>query len=294
MGPVASNCPNCGEPVTGNFCASCGQAARSRRGPLSVLLTDFATEFFALDGRNLRTAVNLWIPGRLTQLYLEGKRASYTPPVRIYLVTSLIFFLFVGVAAPDAEKCNVYVGDVLIGRDEPVPGLTDLKLETVDTSNALGRWIGEHFLPSHEHLQAMPAQELLNGFFGNLGRIIPTTLIFFVPILALALKLLYIRRPFFYVDHVVFALHFQSALFQAFVVAYVVNVAGMAKLLHPLLTFVIAFVLMMTFYLVAALKRVYEQSWIRSALKTGILALLYLLLIQPVVIVTMLLALRTL
>jgi len=291
---VSNECPNCGESVIQDFCPSCGQAAQDRRGPLFGLLGEFIQEFFALDGRHLRTVANLWIPGRLTQLYLEGKRASYAPPVRIYLVTSLVFFLLVGYPVPDADHCNLYVGDVLIGRDEPVPGLTDLKLETVDNSTQFGRWFTHRFLPSNETLQAMAPQQLLDGFFGSLERIVPTTLIFFVPILALALKLLYIRRPFYYVDHVVFGLHFQSALFQAFVLVYFLNAAGLAKLVHPFLPYLIAFGLMLSVYLIMALKRVYAQGWIRTGLKTGILALLYIFLIQPIVGLTIVLAVRTL
>lgn len=291
---MSTLCPNCGEPVAENFCPSCGQAVRERRGPLFSLLGDLFSEIFSLDSRQWRTLVNLWIPGRLTQLYLAGKRASFASPVRVYLVTSLVFFLLVGFPAPDAEKCNVYVGDLLIGREEPVPGLTDLKLETVDTSTAFGRWVGERLLPTHEHLQAMPAQELLDGFFGSLERIVPTTLIFFVPILAFALKLFYIRRPFFYVDHLIFGLHFQSALFQALVLAYFANAMGLADRIHPLLAYLTAFGLILTVYLALALKRVYGQGWIRTILKTGILALFYLLLIQPIVLTTILLAVRTL
>jgi hypothetical protein len=291
---VSTECPNCGETVSQDFCSSCGQAARDRRGPLFSLLGEFFTTFFSLDGRHLRTAAALWVPGRLTQLFLEGKRASYVPPVRVYLLSSLVFFVLVGFPAPDADECNVYVGDVLVGREEPVPGLTDLKLETVDDSTRLGRWVGERLLPSHEHLQAMEPQELLDGFFGGMERVVPTTLIFFVPILALALKLLYVRQPFFYVDHLVFGLHFQSALFQAFVAAYVLNAVGLSKLLPPLLSYLVAFALIMTLYLSAALKRVYGQGWIRTLLKTAILGLLYLFLIQPIVAVTIILAVRSL
>jgi len=51
---------------------------------------------------------------------------------------------------------------------------------------------------------------------------------------------------------------------------------------------------MMTVYLAMALKRVYTQGWIRTILKTGILTFLHLLLVQPIVIATIILAVRTL
>ena len=32
-------------------------------------------------------------PGRLTRLYLDGQRAKFTPPFRMYVITSLAFFV---------------------------------------------------------------------------------------------------------------------------------------------------------------------------------------------------------
>ncbi len=125
---MSASCHNCGETVSQSFCPSCGQVVEERRGPLVGLVGDFISEFFSLDGRHVRTAVGLLRPGRLTQLYLEGKRASYVSPVRVYIVASLLFFLIVGSPDPDASQVNVWIDDVLIGRDDPDPDLGNFKL----------------------------------------------------------------------------------------------------------------------------------------------------------------------
>jgi hypothetical protein len=72
----------------------------------------FASEAFEsithADSRLWRT---LWFllakPGRLTREFFEGRRVSYLPPFRLYLVISLVFFVVAGM--PDAESGNVVV-----------------------------------------------------------------------------------------------------------------------------------------------------------------------------------------
>lgn len=66
------------------------------------LLGDFFSEFPSLDGRHLRTFRRLLVPGRLTESFLEGKRASYVPPVRVSLEAGPVFFYLVGGARPRA------------------------------------------------------------------------------------------------------------------------------------------------------------------------------------------------
>lgn len=58
------------------------------------LLRDAFGDMFELDSRLWRTLLPLLAkPGQLTQDYLEGRRARYMPPFRMYLVFSLVFFL---------------------------------------------------------------------------------------------------------------------------------------------------------------------------------------------------------
>jgi len=256
------------------------------------LLGEFFSEFFSLDGRHLRTAAKLWNPGRLTQLYLEGKRVSHVFPVRVYLVASLLFFVLVGIPVPNAENFNVYVDDLLIGREEPDPELGNLQLLRVDGSGWTSRLTEPFFAPKLEKMQAMSAQELVDRFFAGLERTVPTTLIGFVPLLALALAVLYFRRPFFYVDHLVFSLHFQSFLFLMLVLGYLANVAGLGKLYPGVITYFAVCFLIMPIYLLIALRQVYGQSWVWTVLKTALLCLLYLFLAQPVLLVTMVLVIR--
>lgn len=86
-------CPNCGKPADANYCPNCGQRNIDLERPLIELLRDAAREAFDVDGRALRTVAALFRhPGLLTSEFLAGRRQHYTPPFRLYLVVSLLFF----------------------------------------------------------------------------------------------------------------------------------------------------------------------------------------------------------
>lgn len=287
---MPSTCRNCGDPAALDYCPSCGQAVDEGRAPLTTLLGDFLSEFLSLDGRHLRTARELLRPGRLTVRYLQGKRASYVSPVRVYFVASLLFFLLVGFPAPDAREQNVYVDGVLIDREEPDPTRGALSLSFGQAS-----WLSRPFEPyleaRKEKLMALPAQELLDRFFASLERTLPTALIFYVPILALALKLVHLRSPFYYVDHLVFSLHYQSLLFLILIAAQLANRLGLGHLVPGLVTHVVTFLVAGPAVLLLALKRVYRPSWPWALLKTAAVGALYLVLIRPIILATFLLVL---
>ena len=92
--PDHPNCLNCGTELRGQYCGKCGQRARGRLISLWELLQDAFGDLFELDSRLWKTLTPLLIrPGRLTRDYLEGKRARYMPPFRMYLVLSVVFFV---------------------------------------------------------------------------------------------------------------------------------------------------------------------------------------------------------
>ena len=91
--PNCTNCPNCNTPADALYCPNCGQKNIDLQRPLYELLKEVAYETFDLDGRALRTVVTLLRrPGVLTSEFLAGHRRRYTPPFRLYLVISLLFF----------------------------------------------------------------------------------------------------------------------------------------------------------------------------------------------------------
>lgn len=89
----ARPCPNCSELLWGQYCANCGQRARVRMITFWELLKDAGDLLASLDSRIWRTlGLMLFRPGRLTLDYLQGKRARFVPPVRLFIASTLVFF----------------------------------------------------------------------------------------------------------------------------------------------------------------------------------------------------------
>ena len=90
------NCLNCNSMVEGNFCSNCGQKFQPTKLPIKEFLEDAVETLFNIDNRWFKTLKDLFIaPGKVTREYIEGKRAQYLPPLRIYLSISIVYFLLV-------------------------------------------------------------------------------------------------------------------------------------------------------------------------------------------------------
>jgi hypothetical protein len=275
------HCLNCGQAAGPNYCGHCGQSLESHRSPLLALLREGLEEGFSVDGRLWQTLKALPQPGLLTERFLQGKRASLMRPVRLYLLASVaLFSTILSLGAPSIDSINLYVGDELMNAPRDA-SRTDIRIVGENTS--LGAFIADRQAASLARLKSLPPQEMLNRLFAGFRSTLPVALIVFVPFLALALKLLYIRTATLYVDHLVFSAHFQAAMFVALIAAW-----GVTRLLPPgffstLLLYALMSALVLFGYLPLALRRVYRQGRLLTAAKTMLLALVYVQLLANVV-----------
>jgi hypothetical protein len=102
--PAAQHCANCGTGLRGEYCLSCGQ----RHDPHVHSVAHFAGEALeSLSHADSRLWRTLWLlvsrPGRLTREFFAGRRASYLPPFRLYLVLSVLFFIVAGLPANEPD-----------------------------------------------------------------------------------------------------------------------------------------------------------------------------------------------
>ena len=92
---MADPCKNCGEPLPepAKFCPACGQSVRSLEKPWTALARELFEELLDIDGRMFVSLYKLFTsPGYLAREYNRGRRKTYTPPLRMFLVISLLFF----------------------------------------------------------------------------------------------------------------------------------------------------------------------------------------------------------
>ena len=88
------NCLNCNAQLSGKFCHICGQENIEPKESAWHLVSHFLQDITHFDGKFFRTTgLLIRKPGFLPQRYMEGHRAGYLNPVRMYVFTSAFFFL---------------------------------------------------------------------------------------------------------------------------------------------------------------------------------------------------------
>jgi hypothetical protein len=102
---TTSQCLNCGAGPVAAYCAECGQKAGHLNPTLYEVLHDVWHEVLHIDGKMLASArVLLARPGFLTREYFAGRRAQYVPPLRLYLIFSVIYFGAIQLLPADAAR----------------------------------------------------------------------------------------------------------------------------------------------------------------------------------------------
>lgn len=247
----SEHCLNCGKPVATRFCAECGQENTNYRVSLGRLLGDLVEEVFQLESRLWRT---LWTlvrhPGRLTVEYNAGRRVRYTTPLRLYVLTSFVYF-FTAAVVP------VKVGNVQIKIEAKQGGVDMDKLPPPKT--AFEKRLRERL----GMLEKANPQALKQRAHDIMVTNVPRAMALLVPLFALLLMAFF--RGHFYVEHLVLALHVHAF---AFLVSTVAELTRVNALENVALLGAVAWTWV-------ALRVVYRQSWLRTSLKALALSLVY-------------------
>jgi hypothetical protein len=352
------NCLNCGEVLTGQHCSHCGQPARVRVLSLWGLTRDVIGDLLDADSRVWRTLWPLaFRPGLLTQEFLRGRRMSYTPPFRMYLVLSLVFFVLASFSDPGSEVAvQLDEGGTNIqlrpggstpedtpGPDgaapadpattppspaapSPPPALdaetrrlvdqlvkrvpadarqelraeleTSLASATPEERAATARLMadpcgegnfrvdGPPFLKQYEPRLRDACRKIVadqQSFGRALWNNIPKMMFIFLPLIAAVLSLLYFRSGRYYVEHLLFLVHFHAFFFLTGIGVLLLerlskvtsgSLSAAATAVESILGAVLVFYV--PWYLLKAMRRVYAQSWWRTVPKFALLGIAYL------------------
>ncbi len=77
-----------------HFCPNCGQENHSPNQPIRYYFHELIESVFHFDGKIYLTLKTLFrYPGKITLEFNQNKRARYTPPVRLYVFISFIYFV---------------------------------------------------------------------------------------------------------------------------------------------------------------------------------------------------------
>ena len=291
------DCLNCGTHLRGQYCGNCGQRSRSRLIKLRELISEAFGDLFEIDSRLWQTIVPLVIrPGRLTYDYLQGRRARFMPPFRMYLVLSLIFFVVAFFnpreelgffyEIPSEQETAAAIADededgitITFDDDEGEDPDDDCNIEA-DGIEDLHPFITRRLTVERleqvcEQIRADEGKSLAEKVTNN----VPTALIVLLPLIALVLKALYPLSRRYYVEHLLFFVHLHSFLFLLFTlqVLFTRFATALAAPEAASTLVIVASSVYVPIYLFVAMRRVYEQSRFVTFLKFIALFIAYVI-----------------
>ncbi|HEX4668305.1 MAG TPA: DUF3667 domain-containing protein [Chthoniobacterales bacterium] len=266
METAAGECANCGAPLTAKYCAACGERRLERD---HLKLSNFAAaaveEITDLEhSKLLRTLQALFLqPGLLTNEYLRGRRQSFIGPVKVYLTIFALSFLIYSIYQPTA----VYDVQTFLNQD----------------SN--GNW--QTVLSAVEKKVHLPQNAVIAEVNTRWRSYVTLTQGLYPLGLAVLLQIIYLRSRRYFVEHLIFSLHFNSVAFGVFVLLWpVYAIVGLRFTLAYSIVSTVSLLLPLVWLLIAV-RRVYGQSWSMTTLKSITVAIGYLIMSALVSVATL-------
>jgi hypothetical protein len=293
---------------TYNFCPHCGQENSDKRVAFNTLVQEFFANYIAYDSRLARTIMPfLFKPGLLTNEFVEGRRTKYMHPLRLYFIVSFFYFFAFTLAykedsslvsagstentssAADQDDPDEEAGlNVTTNPDSLVRGekeqvslfnksfsmdfLKDKRTteaQVIDSLEWKQTFINRYIVKQGIKFARLDAKSIGTYFSDYLLNKASLLMFFMLPIFAMLLKLVYVRRKRYYVEHLTFSLHIHSFAFfmlllmllleRMFVSEWIANTAAIIILLYG----------------VIAARKVYKQSWIKTLIKGFLLFIPY-------------------
>jgi hypothetical protein len=274
VGGIGSKCRNCGAILAGRYCGNCGQAADVHVPSTRELIHEALEGLTHSDSRIWSTLrLLLFVPGKLTQEFVAGKRAAYLPPFRLYLILSVAFFLVASFS--NFERAPVIVvgsGSVRQTQESDCTnGTLDFSALTQrsDWNQRLQRACVGYL---HDH-----GKSLLHAGLG----VLPKAMFLFLPLVAVLHMLMYWWPRQRYAVHLLFFLHLHAFFFFA---ATLLLLFGDAAAAWPALARAddVGSTLMfwvMIAYSVIAMRRVFQMRWPLTLAKAGALFIIYFIML---------------
>jgi uncharacterized protein DUF3667 len=278
-----TTCLNCGAPLAGPFCSQCGQRAVPPHPTVRELLGDAFSELAGFDGKVAATIrLLLTRPGRLTNEMLEGRRARFIGPLRIYLTCSVIYFLIAAATPNRTKPQSQRSADFDIGGlPVQVSSSDSTPPPAKDSTAEQDLWRRLKHAAKSMNKDPVAIARAKDAY-------LPRALFALMPVYALLLLAFYWRRT--YAEHLYFALHLHAFVFLALTIPQIAQALGgtVGNTINTVLSMVV--IVWIPIYALKALRRVYGGSRTVTILKGttiftiySIIAAIALILLQVLV-----------
>ncbi len=297
-----NHCLNCGRTLgeVYNYCPNCGQENTHLKVSFGTLLMDTIATYFAVDGKIGQTVKPFFAkPGYLTNKFLEGMRATYLHPIRMYVVVSLFYFFVLTLYGTDlmrsadigsgptdmvafdyqdsltseddyvitfGNKYNIskrlLEGTITLAKNDTLTATQIADSLQVKEDDSFRRF----FIERTVRIQRSDREALTGYIIKNLS----IMMFLLMPIFALILKILYIRSKRLYIEHLVHALHLH---------AFAYFIYGFSLLLYHYYIstgwILSGSFLLVSIYAYISFRKVYMQKWFKTMVKFFLVGWIY-------------------
>ncbi len=136
-------CLNCGKELSesDNFCSNCGQENKDQKVSIFKFVQDFISNYINFEAVFFQTLpAFIFYPGKLTNVFNEGKRRKYIHPIRLYLISSLFYFFVAALAIPEDFVDRIMSGSLTPEQvNQNTGGIVKFNLEAKKTLDSLDK-----------------------------------------------------------------------------------------------------------------------------------------------------------
>jgi hypothetical protein len=243
---------------------------------VAELAGDAWQELSGYDGRIAATFRALVHPGRLTIDYIDGRRARYLSPVRLYLTVSVIYFLIAAAAPQISTRSDGVVtgpGGLQVGLTQTGGRGDGTILTGEDRAELLKQIDGAPWL-IRPMLRSIA--EDADAFRARLFAIMPRVFFAMLPVFAAIVALFYRQRRF--PTALVFAVHVHAF---AFAILSISELAKFSRLRSLAIGVGVVAAMALTVYSLRSFRAVFGGSWAGTVAKAAAIGIVYLLAAVP-------------
>lgn len=267
---ISGACPSCGAALFGKYCHACGEERIEARDlSLKHFVGKSLHEIADVEHSKLYRSfiALLFKPGFLTNEYLAGRRNLYLTPLKIcFVVFALYLFCY-----------SFYRPAALFNIGHTVEA---------DRTGKLAAFLIDRQAAKKGVAPAAFVDQINEQWHSYMSLLQITS----VPLFAITLQLAHLRSKRYFVEHLVFSMHFLSYAFLFSVIVWPLNLLTGMQLTRARVALIGPVLLVSATYLFYALRRVYHQPTAITLVKTFVLSFAYHLILAALVLLTMLLA----
>src|SRR6266480_1286698 len=308
--PPLAHCENCGAQLRGHWCAQCGQPAIDYRRSFRHVIVDVLDSFLNWDSKFF-FAVTYWVksahldpktltPQARSEIESDLEKKNLTPQQRANVEKALKILppetadkIEQAIKRKETPAEAPKMEDVPDKRPEAKkPDRPLLELDSTDSPSPPNRF--EKWIEGRAKEKLGESGTNLQLFLITMTSNLPYMVLCCIPLFAFVLKILYLRKRVFYIDHLVYALHIHTFAYLA-IMLIVLATLGLNRTVPGVLAGWIVGLLWTIFavQIFLSIRRVYRQGWFMTVLKFLVGGFIYLIVLSLALATTFFITLAT-